>query len=124
LKLEKAREAELDMLFREEASRQWQKREAEWQREKLARERLMREVLNERQEQIRGKMEDLRIQQAESLEQREELLHDLELTNQMTARESQRRAEDKALRKQELEVQVRKWTSMFNVHFWCPRGYV
>ena len=51
------------MLFREEASRQWQKREAEWQREKLARERLMREVLDERQEQIRGRMEDLRIQQ-------------------------------------------------------------
>lgn len=51
------------MLFREEASRQWQKREAEWERERLARERLMREVLDERQEQIRGKMEELRIQQ-------------------------------------------------------------
>ena len=29
---------------REEATRMWQKREEEWEREKLARERLMKEV--------------------------------------------------------------------------------
>ncbi|XP_062506158.1 trichoplein keratin filament-binding protein-like [Corticium candelabrum] len=106
LKLEKAREAELDMLFREEASRQWQKREAEWERERLARERLMREVLDERQGQIVEKMEELRIQQVESIGRREELLHELELANQLTARETQRQAEDRETRKRELEVQI------------------
>ena len=74
LKLEKAREAELDMLFREEASRQWQKREAEWERERLARERLMREVLDERQGQIVEKMEELRIQQVRGKTPRREMV--------------------------------------------------
>lgn len=32
---------------RDEAARQWQKREAEWERERLARERLMAEVINQ-----------------------------------------------------------------------------
>ena len=30
--------------FRDEAARMWQKRDAEWERERLARERLMTEV--------------------------------------------------------------------------------
>ena len=45
LQLERAREAELETLYREEAARQWEKRENQWQREADARERLMREVL-------------------------------------------------------------------------------
>lgn len=32
------------MIFRDEAARMWTKREAEWERERLARERLMAEV--------------------------------------------------------------------------------
>ena len=49
LQLERAREAELETLYREEAARQWQKRENQWQREAEARERLMREVLEGRE---------------------------------------------------------------------------
>ena len=44
LKLEKQREAELDLLYQEEAAKIWEKREAEWEREHRARERLMQEV--------------------------------------------------------------------------------
>lgn len=44
LKLEKQREAELDLLYQEEAVKIWEKREAEWERERKARERLMQEV--------------------------------------------------------------------------------
>ncbi|GFS01335.1 trichoplein keratin filament-binding protein-like [Elysia marginata] len=44
LKLEKAREAELDMLYQDEAARMWQKRESEWEKERQARQRLMSEV--------------------------------------------------------------------------------
>lgn len=36
----------LAFLCREEAARLWQKREAEWEKERLARERLMKEVLD------------------------------------------------------------------------------
>ncbi|KAG1958174.1 trichoplein keratin filament-binding protein [Pimephales promelas] len=44
LHLEREREAEFDILYREEAQRVWEKREAEWEKERRARERLMREV--------------------------------------------------------------------------------
>jgi len=44
LKLEQEREAELDLLYREEARRMWEQREDEWKRERLAREKLMQEV--------------------------------------------------------------------------------
>ena len=46
MRLEKAREAELDMLYADEAARQWEKRDADWQRERKARDRLMQEVRN------------------------------------------------------------------------------
>ncbi|XP_037012103.2 trichoplein keratin filament-binding protein isoform X1 [Artibeus jamaicensis] len=45
LQLEKEREAELQMLLREEAKEMWEKREAEWDRERSARDRLMAEVM-------------------------------------------------------------------------------
>ncbi|XP_023576771.1 trichoplein keratin filament-binding protein isoform X2 [Octodon degus] len=44
LRLERAREAELQVLLREEAKEMWEKREAEWAREQSARDRLMFEV--------------------------------------------------------------------------------
>ncbi|NXD05059.1 TCHP protein, partial [Certhia familiaris] len=45
LQLEKEREAELETIFREEAKKMWEKREEEWEREKVARDRLMSEVM-------------------------------------------------------------------------------
>ena len=44
LKLEQEREAELELLYQEEAAKIWEKREAEWEKERRARERLMQEV--------------------------------------------------------------------------------
>ena len=44
LKLEQEREAELELLYQEEAAKIWEKREAEWEKERKARERLMQEV--------------------------------------------------------------------------------
>ena len=44
LKVEKEREAELELLYQEEAAKIWEKREAEWEKERKARERLMQEV--------------------------------------------------------------------------------
>ncbi|XP_031573283.1 trichoplein keratin filament-binding protein-like [Actinia tenebrosa] len=103
LKLEQEREAELDMLYRDEAARMWSKRQAEWERERQARERLMAEVLEGRKEQIDRKMEVLRRKQEESIESREELLRELEEVQRMTARE--RLEEDK--RRRELDEEMR-----------------
>ncbi|XP_077895055.1 trichoplein keratin filament-binding protein isoform X3 [Ictidomys tridecemlineatus] len=106
LQLERTREAELQMLLREEAKEMWEKREAEWAREQSARDRLMTEVLMGRQQQIQEKIEQNRRAQEESLRHREQLIQNLE-----EARESARRAREeseelKSARKQELEAQV------------------
>ena len=44
LRVEQTREAELDLLYQDEAAKVWHQREAEWARERQARERLMDEV--------------------------------------------------------------------------------
>ena len=55
LRLEKQREAELENMFQDEAAKEWDKRNEEWKRESEAREALMRQVLEERQQQIEEK---------------------------------------------------------------------
>ena len=45
--------------------RLWRKRELEWEKEREARERLMKEVLGERQKQIDRKMEVLQAKQVD-----------------------------------------------------------
>ncbi len=106
LKVEKAREAELDLLFQDEAARVWEQREAEWQKERVARERLMQEVLAERHDQIQAKMAAVHQLQEESLQRREELLDELELANQLTRREQEQDEVMKTQRKKELLAQI------------------
>ena len=50
-------------MIRQEAARIWAKRDAEWEKEKQARERLMKEVLAGRQSQIDYKMDLLKTRQ-------------------------------------------------------------
>lgn len=106
IRLEKAREAELDMLYRDEAARQWQKREAEWERERVARERLMAEVLGDRQIQIKNKMEENRRLQEESLQRREELLREMEVGQQLSRREQEEEERRKEETRRELGGQI------------------
>ncbi|XP_075390498.1 trichoplein keratin filament-binding protein [Tenrec ecaudatus] len=106
LRLEKEREAELQVLLRDEAKEVWEKREAEWARERSARDRLMSEVLAGRQQQIQEKMDQNRRAQEESLKQREQLICQLEAAREHAQHE---REESKALRAawtQELGAQV------------------
>ncbi|XP_004709599.1 trichoplein keratin filament-binding protein [Echinops telfairi] len=106
LQLEKEREAELQVLLRDEAKEVWEKREAEWARERSARDRLMSEVLAGRQQQIREKMDQNRRAQEESLKQREQLICQLEAVREQGQCE---REENEALRvawTQELGAQV------------------
>ncbi|XP_062446324.1 trichoplein keratin filament-binding protein, partial [Rhea pennata] len=106
LQLEKEREAELQIIFREEAKKVWEKREEEWEREKKARDRLMSEVLAGRQRQIQEKMELNRRAQEESVKYREQLIKELEEAKELTRREREQEAELKTARKQELEAQL------------------
>lgn len=106
LKLEKAREAELDMLYQDEAARMWHKREGEWERERQARQRLMAEVLESRAQQIGGRLEELRQQQEASMLHREQLLQELEAGHSLTRREEEERERDKQLTRATLEEQI------------------
>ncbi|MEE6511181.1 hypothetical protein FKM82_017667 [Ascaphus truei] len=76
LHVERQREAELDTLFREEAKQVWAKREAEWERERNARDRLMKEIserrLQEKEAMLRLEVEDREERLAE--EQQNDLL--------------------------------------------------
>ncbi|XP_069070827.1 trichoplein keratin filament-binding protein isoform X2 [Pleurodeles waltl] len=106
LHLEREREAEMDTLFREEAKQVWAKREEEWERERRARDRLMKEVFAGRQLQIQEKIELNQKAQKESLRLREQLISDLEDAKQLTAREKEEQEELKSARKQQLEAQI------------------
>ncbi|XP_060076042.1 trichoplein keratin filament-binding protein-like [Ylistrum balloti] len=106
IRLEKTREAELEMLYQDEAARMWQKRDAEWEREKKARERLMQEVLDDRQQQIELRIEENREQQELSLKHREQLLREMEVANQMTHREQKQAEAQKEAFKLDLKEQM------------------
>ncbi|XP_053325190.1 trichoplein keratin filament-binding protein [Spea bombifrons] len=106
LHIERQREAELDTLFREEAKQVWAKREAEWERERNARNRLMKEVLSGRQLQIQERIEQNKLAQKESLKARQELINELELVKQLTSREKEAEEAQKTARRLELEAQI------------------
>jgi len=59
-----------------------------------------------REEQIQGKMDEVRRQQEESLERRGQLLQEMELVDQVTRREQQETEARKAAQKQQLEAQL------------------
>ncbi|XP_072792380.1 trichoplein keratin filament-binding protein isoform X5 [Taeniopygia guttata] len=106
LQLEKEREAELETIFREEAKKMWEKREEEWEREKVARDRLMSEVLAGRRRQIQEKMELNRRAQEESIKYREQLIKELEEAKEGTRREKEQEEEQQRASRRELQAQV------------------
>ncbi|NWI52988.1 TCHP protein, partial [Calyptomena viridis] len=105
LQLEKEREAELETLFTEEAKKVWEKREEEWEREKVARDRLMNKVFAGRQRQIQEKMKLNRHAQEETIKYREQLIRELEEAKEQRRREEEQEELNRAHR-QELEAQA------------------
>ena len=59
-----------------------------------------------REEQIQGKIEEVRRQQEESLDRREQLLQEMEFVNHLTRREQHDTEARKAVQKEQLEAQV------------------
>ncbi|XP_017269193.1 trichoplein keratin filament-binding protein [Kryptolebias marmoratus] len=106
LELEREREAEFDILHREEAQHVWEKREAQWEKEKRARERLMHEVLAGRQQQLELKMKKNREAQEESLKRREELIQELEQEQELRRLEKEQEEGRRTAKMQEITAQV------------------
>ncbi|CAF0721567.1 unnamed protein product [Brachionus calyciflorus] len=106
LRLEKEKEAELDAMFQDEAQREWDKKNIEWKKESLAREALMKQVLEERQRQIEEKFQVLNEKKIDSLKKREELLRDMEKTQELVKREKEKQEREKLKRRMDLERQM------------------
>ncbi|XP_034397534.1 trichoplein keratin filament-binding protein isoform X1 [Cyclopterus lumpus] len=106
LQLEQEREAEFEILHREEAQHVWEKREAQWEKERKARERLMQEVLLGRQQQLELTMQKNREAQEESLRRREQLIQELELERETRRQEEQQEEGLRTARMQEINAQV------------------
>ncbi|NXG07215.1 TCHP protein, partial [Sakesphorus luctuosus] len=108
LQLEREREAELETLFTEEAKKVWEKMEEKWEREKVARDYLMNEVMTfpGRQRQIQEKMRLNRHAQEETMKYREQLIRELEEAKELRRQEQEQEQELKTAHRQELEAQV------------------
>jgi trichoplein keratin filament-binding protein len=106
LRLEKQREAELDSMFQDEAAKEWEKRNAQWERESAARQALMNQVLEERQMQMNEKFNLLSEKKIESYKKREELIRDMEKTQLLAMREREKMEQAKQDRKKDLDTQL------------------
>ncbi|UJR23972.1 hypothetical protein I4U23_026939 [Adineta vaga] len=106
MKLEKEKEQELDAMFQEEAAKQWARREQEWDREKELREKLMRQVMDERQEQVMEKLHALKEQQQETYEKQQALIAEMEQARKYDLIEKQKQAQEREDKKQDLKRQI------------------
>lgn len=106
LRLEQEREQQLDDVYKEEAARVFARQDAQWERERQARDALMQKVLAERQQQIEAQLLNIREQQKESVEKREQLLEMIEQEAQATKRDQQQKKHAVEKRQTELYEQV------------------
>ena len=74
-------------VFREQAAQWWEKREAEWERERNSRKKLLQSVLSERQNQLTERLEKVKRNKEKILEDREEMLLDIESKKNQIAKE-------------------------------------
>jgi len=93
LKEEKDHQAEIDYLYREQAAQWWEKREAEWERERNSRKKLLQSVLSERQNQLTERLEKVKRNKEKILEDREEMLLDIESKKNQIAKEMETQRE-------------------------------
>lgn len=114
---EKARKTEVELLFNEEAARVWRKREAEWERERQMREKLLREVMEGLRLQIQDRIaENLKLQEV-SIREREDLLRNMEAIKaegreKLAVKQQQKEAWGEELKEQMAESEERTKAQM------------
>jgi trichoplein keratin filament-binding protein len=109
---EKALERELERLTKLHLDKANAKQDETWRRERLAREKLMQEVFNARNEQVQQK-EAYRLRTEKERQQERELLaHDLEIARQKDEREELDRYEAGLKRKADLEKKMQAKANM------------
>ncbi|KAI9349263.1 tumor suppressor, Mitostatin-domain-containing protein [Zopfochytrium polystomum] len=90
-RIERERQSEIDKMQKEEEDKLWRKRAEKWQREQAARDRLMKEVLEGRKEQLKYSLHQNRLQQEKTRVEREEVLKQIEAARKVEAAEKLRK---------------------------------
>ncbi|KAJ3417276.1 hypothetical protein HDV05_005732 [Chytridiales sp. JEL 0842] len=90
-RIEREREMEIEKLQKEEEEKSWAKRAEKWQKEQKARDKLMQEVLQGRQEQLQYAIEQNRLRQEQTIIEREQLLQQIEVAQKVEAAERARK---------------------------------
>ncbi|CAF1239842.1 unnamed protein product [Rotaria sordida] len=106
MKFEKEKEQELDGMFPEEIAKQWSRREQEWNREKESREKLIRQIIDKRHEQIMEKLQILKEQQQEIYERQRILIDDMQQARKYDLIEQQKQAKEREEKKQNSSRQI------------------
>jgi len=106
LKEEKQAQAEIERLYRDQAEEWWAKRQKEWDSEKSARQHLLKDVLDARREQVAKKLEQNRLSQHGVLEERQNLIKQIETDRQTAATERQKVEEKRIALVDGLRAQV------------------
>mmetsp|Transcript_37660 Transcript_37660/g.67193 ORF Transcript_37660/g.67193 Transcript_37660/m.67193 type:complete len:491 (-) Transcript_37660:897-2369(-) len=103
---EAANEAEMEHLWQLENEKQWAKREAQWQKDQEARDRLLRDVYEERAKQIQLKISTLGNSAKEKAQEKEQLLREMEAALAIEAEKKADAMERNRLANLELDRQV------------------
>merc|ERR1711972_568840 len=106
LLLEQQREKDIEFLFQEEAKEMWKKREAEWEKESVARAQLLKDVLAGIQTQIEENIVKTQLEQEEQLQNRQQIIADMEKERIEFKKREEEYKKKISVRKTELEAQI------------------
>ena len=101
------KDSDLCLFNREEAGKQWQRRQEQWHQDQQFRDNLMKEVIQQRQEQINEKLTILKQQQKQIEKERQTLIDDMEQADRYHRIEQVKQEKQKQENKQDLERQVK-----------------
>ncbi|CAF2520230.1 unnamed protein product [Rotaria sp. Silwood2] len=104
--LEKDKEKEVDGMFPEEIAKQWYSWEQEWNRDKELRDKLIHQILNQRQKQIIEKLEKLKEQQQYIYERQRTLINDMQQARKYDIIEKQKQIKEREEIKQDSSRQI------------------
>ncbi|KAJ3233696.1 Cilia- and flagella-associated protein 53 [Chytriomyces hyalinus] len=105
-RLENERDREIERLQKADSEKLWRQRAEKWQKEQKARDKLMVEVLAGRRSQLKLKLEQNRFKQEQTRLEREHILRQIEIANQVEALDKERKSALVKSYRDSLEAQV------------------
>merc|ERR1712013_866495 len=104
------REAELEMMFAEEAAKMWAKQEEVWEREAKARKRLMEEVSDGWKKQHDERLKAAKLVEDEETRRMGEIKEDVRQLSQYIQEQDRRRRQEEIREENKLARHLADWT--------------